>query len=126
MKKWGPFVLTFITGILLGSSIGWRVFEHHRFEGRNPEVRNQRMVKLFSRKLALTPDQREKLIKILDEKRQKMDALRNESRPRFEALRLSTQDDIRAILNPDQIEKFNALEAQWEERRAKRHGPPHP
>ncbi len=122
MKKWGPLVLTFVAGLLIGSSVAWRGVEHRRMENRQPEIRNQRMVKLFAKKLDLAPEQRKKLAQILADKREKMDALHGDVRPRFEEMRKTTQDEIRAILTPDQVEKFNELEKKRDERRRKRNG----
>jgi len=49
---------------------------------------------------------------ILDETRNEYRALRTELRPRFEEPRLKARSRIRALLNTDQQQKFDALAAQ--------------
>jgi Spy/CpxP family protein refolding chaperone len=121
MKKWGPFFLIFLTGLLLGAALTWHFGDFRRGPWRDRDRQYQFMIKHFSRKLDLTADQKEKITKIFDDSREKMKKLREESRPKFEALRQETRGEIRKILNTDQLKKFEDLEARWEARRKKRH-----
>lgn len=99
MKKWGPSVLIFLAGLLLGMSFGWWGRAHHS-PGRRLEH--------FSKKLDLTSEQSAKVKTLMDEKRK------------------STKEEIRKILNPEQLKKYEQMEARREKRRKKRHGPPPP
>jgi Spy/CpxP family protein refolding chaperone len=42
--------------------------------------------------------------------------LHNQVRPQFEALRDQTDNQIRQILTPDQVSKFNDLVREWRAR----------
>jgi Spy/CpxP family protein refolding chaperone len=121
MKKWGPFSLILLSGVLIGCTLSWWTFNQRRFENRGH--RHERMMNMFSRKLALSEEQRRDFSRILGEGRKKMDALRDKARPEYEAIRKDTQNEIRKILTPAQMEKFDDIERKAEERRTRRNAP---
>ena len=97
----------------------------HRHRG-GPGEFQERMLKEFSAKLHLTPDQHQRVSAILDAKRAKMDALRAEVHPKFDELRSSTRDEIRQLLTPEQQKTFDVMDAKHEQemrRRRERWGP---
>jgi len=72
---------------------------HERFE----KMRNE---------LKLTDQQTTSVRTILDETRNEYRTLRTELRPRFEEPRMKARARIRALLTPEQQQKFDALVAQ--------------
>lgn len=116
---WRQVTASLLIGLVVGSALGrWT---HWGCRGRWDEGKGYgRMVERFSRKLDLSPEQRARLEAILETKRLKMKALRAEVQPRFEEIRASAKDEIRAMLSPEQLPRFEKLEADWSARREKR------
>ena len=77
---------------------------HERFEKMRSE-------------LNLTDQQTTSVRAILDETRNEYRALRTELRPRFEEPRMKARARIRALLTPEQQQKFDALVAQQDAQR---------
>jgi Spy/CpxP family protein refolding chaperone len=77
---------------------------HERFEKMRSE-------------LNLTDQQTTSVRGILDETRNEYRAVRTELRPRFEEPRLKARARIRALLTPEQQQKFDALVAQQDAQR---------
>ena len=59
---------------------------------------------------------------ILEDKRHKIEDLRAEIRPRFKEIRTSTSVEIRGLLTPEQQQKFDVMNAQWEAKAKKFYG----
>ena len=116
---WKHVIVAFIVGVMVGivGARGCVRFMVHR-HWRSGQFQ-ARMLQRFSSKLQLTPDQRTHVAAILDQKRQKIDALRAEIQPKFQEIRTSTAAEIRALLTPEQQQKFDAMNAK-SEARAKR------
>jgi len=72
---------------------------HERFEKMRTELK-------------LTDQQTTSVRTILDETRNEYRTLRTELRPRFEEPRMKARARIRALLTPEQQQKFDALVAQ--------------
>ena len=102
-------VLGFVGARTLGSYCGYR---HHWKPGQF----QARLLARFSSKLNLNPEQKTKVATILEAKRQKIEALRAEFQPKFKEIRNSTMAEIRPLLTPDQQQRFNVMNAKWEER----------
>ena len=90
--------------------------EHHR---GNP-------LEMLTKKLDLTPDQQTKLKPIFEDRHEKMKALRDDTsltpddkKAKGKALMESSNDQIKAILTPDQQTKFAAMQAEMKEHREK-------
>ena len=119
LKLWlavaAVFVLGCATGALLDSAYRLRV-DAAREAGhgrRSPE----RMLEKMRRDLELDERQAAELRKILDETRNEYRALRSEARPRFDAIRQSARTRIRALLTPEQQQRFDARTAEMDARR---------
>ena len=102
-------LLGFLGARTLGSYCGYR---HHWKPGQF----QARLLARFSSKLNLNPEQKTKVATILEAKRQKIEALRAEFRPRFKEIRSSTMDEIRPLLTQEQQQKFDVMNAKWEEK----------
>jgi Spy/CpxP family protein refolding chaperone len=74
----------------------------------------------LARQLDLTPEQRQRIGEILREERAKSDSVMRAMRPALQARYDSATDAIRAVLTPEQRERFDSLR----ERRRERMRPP--
>jgi len=122
------FVGTLLVGMAAGVFID-RVLLRHELPFMAPREFGERpRMHLFARHLELTPEQEEKLATILEEYQKKFRKLRME--PQHRALRDSLQTEIRALLTPEQQEKFEAMQPPFEKWRGPGHrhppGPPPP
>jgi len=99
--------------LLIGMAIGY-IGGSKAAHTRMHSWKNGSMLERFSGELKLTPDQKEKMSRILDAKRDQIAALRNEIHLKFEEVRNSSKEEIRKVLTPGQQEKFDKLEAKWE------------
>ena len=67
--------------------------------------------------LELNEQQSAEVRRILDETRNEYRSLRSEARPRFDAIRQSARTRIRALLTPEQQQRFDARVAEMDARR---------
>ncbi len=118
--KTGQVVVAFLVGLIVGGAIGASPLRRHLKQSWDKRAPHERMVKRLSHKLDLTPEQKTKVAAIFEAKKEKIDALFAEGRPKFDKIRAETREEIRKILNPDQIKKYEELEAKMEERFKKR------
>lgn len=112
--------LACLGGLLAGAVGGWWAGRELFPKRWSWEQQYEQVFNRFSSELKLTPDQQPKVKALLDAKRQKMEALRAEMRPRREEIRQAARADIRALLTPEQQPRFDEIEKEWEELRAKR------
>ena len=109
------FIAIFLLGIVVGSAgalfYAWNTGAWHGRPSR------ERIVRRLTRELNLTAAQVEQLNQIMDESDKKMDDLRSQVRPQFDAIRDEGHQRIRAILNPEQLKKFDDMLRRREERR---------
>jgi len=99
------FVLTFLLGIILGGS---GVFYYGWYSGRwKHDFDLNRVVDRMKKDLSLDDSQVTQLRQILQESGRKRKDLQQKNHPQFEALHEATRNEIRKILNPDQLAKFN-------------------
>jgi Spy/CpxP family protein refolding chaperone len=115
------FIATFLLGVVVGGAgvffYGWNWGHWHRRSGR------ERIVRRLTRDLNLSDTQVEQFKQIMDETRKKLRELRTQVGPEFEAIREEGHDRVRQILNPEQLEKFNALIRRHEQRRKRGRAP---
>ena len=112
LKIWIVLVAVFV----LGAATGAALTGLYRSRASNgPESRERAMHERFERmrqELNLSDQQTTAVRQILDETRNEYRGLRAELRPRFDEPRLKARARIRALLNPDQQKKFDAMVAQ--------------
>lgn len=118
LKIWlvvlGIFILGGVTGAALDSV--YRLRASGRYEqrgGRGDKDRFERM----RNDLNLTDQQAEQIRAILDQTRNEFRALRKEVGPRYDAIRQEARTKIRALLNQEQQQKFDARAAEHDARR---------
>lgn len=116
------FILTFLLGIIVGGAAvlfyAWNTGHwHHPFD-------RQRLVRRLTRELKLNDVQVQQLNQIMDGTAKKMADLRKQMDPEFDAVRKASQDRVRQILTPEQLNKFNEMVRRFEERRGRRGPPP--
>jgi Spy/CpxP family protein refolding chaperone len=110
------FVLGCATGAFLDSAYRLRVGAA-RGESRGGHRNPEQMFEKMRRELSLDERQATEVRKILDETRNEYRALRSEARPRFDAVRQSARTRIRALLTPEQQQRFDARVAEMDKRR---------
>lgn len=109
LKIWVVLVVVFVLGGVTGAALTGLL--RSRASGDRAGSREQRFEKM-RRDLSLDDKQTTAVRAILDETRNEYRALRSELRPRFEEPRMKARAKIRALLNTDQQQKFDAMVAQ--------------
>ena len=103
-----------ITGAALDGLYRSRAgFDRPEGRGRDPKSHFEEM----RRDLNLNDEQATAIRSILDETRNEYRALRAEMKPRFDAPRLKARERIRALLTPEQRQRFDAVAAQGDAKR---------
>jgi Spy/CpxP family protein refolding chaperone len=126
-SKWAPLLLSFLLGMLIAAGL----FRYRTYLCKPAENQKHftRMLNKFSSRLDLTPDQKQAVSNLLQTKREKIKLMRDEMKPRFDEIRKNTSEEIRKLLNPNQLEKFKKFEEEqekrWERRRNKWSGENH-
>lgn len=116
--KWKQIILAFLLGTAFAAGTYWWKWTFHRYMGG--QDRYHWKLKRFSSRLDLNEDQKAKIGSILEAKRQKIKTVREEVEPKYEAIRNSTREEIRSVLRPEQIEKFEKLDAEMAQKRLMR------
>jgi Spy/CpxP family protein refolding chaperone len=119
LKIWlvvvGVFLLGGVTGASLDSLYRMRASgdgRHERGGGRRGDVFEK-----MKKDLNLTEQQGTEIRAIIDQSREEYRALRNEVSPRYDEVRARARTRIRALLNPEQQQRFDAENAERDARR---------
>lgn len=115
------FALGCATGAFLDSAYRLRA-GGPRSESRGGKRDPEHMFEKMRRELALDERQSAEVHKILDETRNEYRTLRSEARPRFDAIRQSARTRIRALLTPEQQQRFDARVVELDKRREAEEG----
>jgi len=113
LKVWLVLVVVFILGSITGGALTALYRSRSGSDNRNPQTRLEKMRK----ELNLTDDQTKAVNAILDDTKNEYRALRTELRPRFEEPRMKARAKMRALLTPEQQQKFDAIVAQQDAQR---------
>ncbi len=121
LKIWlvllGVFTLGCLTGGFLDSAYRLKAGadeRHARGGGRGD--RDEKMFERMKNDLSLSEQQATEIRAILEETRGGFRALRSEVRPRYDALRQNSRARIRALLTPEQQQRFDAKNAEIDAR----------
>ena len=118
LKMWLVLVAVFVLGSVTGVALTG--LYRSRAAGDRPETREKAMHERFEKmrtELKLTDEQTKAVQAIIDETRTEYRALRTELRPRFEEPRQKARARIRALLTPEQQQKFDGMIAQQDAQR---------
>jgi Spy/CpxP family protein refolding chaperone len=118
----------FLLGAALGGVFGY-LFAHRPVNAANPplsepERRAQRLQQL-TKDLSLTPQQAQQLDAILLQRHTETKAIHEQTDAQIDAVRQKGRAQVRAILTPEQLPKFEEFLRQMDEQR-KRNGPQPP
>ncbi len=106
------FVLGCVTGAALSSAYRLRAIG----QGRPCPPPHQDFFESLQRNLNLNEQQATQVRAIIEETRDNYRQLRTEVAPRYDAIRQRARTRIRALLNPDQQQKFDAMIAERDAR----------
>ena len=115
LKVWLVLVVVFVLGSITGAALTG-LYRSRAGSDRGERRAHERFEKMRT-ELKLTDEQTKAVSAILDETRNEYRALRSELRPRFEEPRLKARAKMRALLNPEQQQKFDAMVAQQDAQR---------
>jgi hypothetical protein len=120
LKIWLVVVGVFALGCVTGASFDGV----YRLQARNDERQEaggrrgkEDLFESLKRDLDLNDSQATEIRTILDQTRNDYRALRAEVRPRYDALRQNARTRIRALLTPDQQQRFDAKAAERDAQR---------
>lgn len=120
LKIWlvlvGVFVLGGLTGAALDSAYRLKARGNER-PGASGRHDKEEGFENMKRDLNLNDEQAKAIHAILDQTRNDYRALRTEVRPRYDALRQNARTRIRALLTPEQQQRFDAKVAERDARR---------
>ncbi len=117
MKTWKAVLgvaLVFLLGMIAGGLLTARVFRHRIQQavlGGSPMVR-ELIVRRLSWQLRLDADQRGQVRTVVAETQRELQALRAQTRPQAQRILTDAEAQVRAVLRPDQAEKFDRLVAR--------------
>ncbi len=111
-------LLVFIIGAASGGLAMNIVYKCHleAFLRGDRKAREEILLNCLSRKLDLDGRQLEQARAIVEKAHAEMDNIRNQYRPRMEALMDRSRAEMRQILKPDQMEKFDQFLARHDAR----------
>jgi Spy/CpxP family protein refolding chaperone len=116
----------FLLGAALGGVLGY-LFAHRPVSAANPPLsepeRRAKRVAEFTKELSLTPQQTQQLDAILMQRHAETKAIHDQTDAQLDAVRQKGRAQVRAILTPDQLPKFEEFLKRMDEER-KRNGPP--
>lgn len=118
-KAMAGILLVFILGAA-GGALVTHMIEKARFEhfiSGGHRMRENVIVERLTKKLDLDGRQQEQVRAILHETHEGIRQVRSRIHPQIEALLTAGQDRIKAVLQPDQREKFDRIIAEWNQRK---------
>ena len=114
-------IVLFLLGMALGASGTYLALERRMRAPNYPGRPTRAQVETqLTRTLDLTPQQKTQLGAILDQAHARFHALDEQVEPQYDSIRQDTRNQIRAILQSDQVKRFAALAGHWDEERKKR------
>jgi Spy/CpxP family protein refolding chaperone len=118
----------FLLGAALGGVLGY-LFAHRPVSAANPPLsepeRRARRVQQLTKDLSLTPQQAQQLDSIMMQRHTDTKAIHDQTDAQLDAVRQKGRAQIRAILTPDQMPRFEEFLKRIDEER-KRNGPSPP
>ena len=115
LKVWLVLVVVFVLGSVTGSALT-SLYRSRTSNIRPEKAMHDRFEKMRT-ELNLTEEQTKAVNNILDETRNEYRTLRAELKPRFDEPRQKARTRIRALLTPEQQQKFDLMVAQRDAQR---------
>jgi Spy/CpxP family protein refolding chaperone len=125
MKNWKAIagvLLVFVLGVAAGA-FGTLGVIRHRWMHRGPQAMADFVVRRLSWELRLDTTQRDQLRNIVTDSQQQMRTVHKQFQPQIEDILNHADVQVRAILRPDQQEKFDKLVAERKEKWQHRFSP---
>ncbi len=120
--------VVFLLGAALGGVLGY-LFAHRPVNAANPALsepqRRARRVEELTRDLTLTPQQAQQVDAILLQRHTETKAIHDQTDAQLDTVRQKGRAQMRAILTPEQMPKFEEFLQRMDEER-KRNGPQPP
>jgi len=122
MNKWktiASIVVVFLLGALAGGIVSYEI-SMRRVEGViRGESRPTReyIVRRLDRRLHLDAAQRQQLRNIVEETHLQIKAVRKQLRPETDEILARSQDKVRALLRPDQLQEYELIVAERKKKR---------
>ena len=110
---------TFVLGGFFGGAVSTYA-ERRDFAKRHGNKERPTYVDRLDQEVSLRSPQRDSISAILDRHRPVMDSLWAIVGPQFDSERESIRREIRAVLSPDQLERYNAMTQRQDNRRLER------
>lgn len=110
---------TFVLGGFFGGAVSTYA-ERRDFAKRHGHKERPTYVDRLDQEVSLRPLQRDSISAILDRHRPVMDSLWAIVGPQFDSERESIRREIRAVLSPEQLERYNAMTQRQDNRRLER------
>ena len=115
MKNWKAIVgviAIFVLGGLAGSITTIGLVRHRLVHGHGSQMLENLIIRRLSWDLRLDRAQRSQLRVIVAEGHEEMKVIRKQIQPQVEELLTRSEAKVRAMLQPDQVEKFDKLVAE--------------
>jgi Spy/CpxP family protein refolding chaperone len=120
--------VVFLLGAALGGVLGY-LFAHRPVSAANPPLsepeRRARRVEELTKELTLTPQQAQQLDAILLQRHTETKAIHEQTETQLDSVRQKGRAQVRSILTPEQLPKFEEFLKRMDEER-KRNGPQPP
>jgi len=122
MKKWKAVVsvlFVFVLGALTGALVAHKICQQRieNIMADEPRTTREFIVQRLSHELDLDSVQTEQLRLIVKETRTDMRSVRLQIKPELEKILARSQDKVRAILRPDQLERYEKIVSKHKIRR---------
>jgi hypothetical protein len=110
-RRWGWTLLLllaiFVSGLAIGA-VGAVVYVRHQLLTaiHSPEVMPERLTQRLRRRLSLSDEQTAKVLAILQSRQRELQKIRARAQPEVEAQLNQVAEEIAAVLNPQQREKW--------------------
>jgi len=122
MKRWKTILsvlMVFVLGAVAGALVTHGIYQQRieRILADEPKSMREFIVQRLSHELHLDAAQVEQLRIIVKDTRAEMRNVRRQFRPQIEEILARSQDKVRAILRPEQLEKYEMIVAKHKKRR---------
>lgn len=125
MIKWrsiASIILIFLLGMLAGMLLNHKIYQNkiERFITNEPSSMEKFIIERLNRELNLEPSQLEQVRNIVQDTHEQIRKIRQQCRPQVEEIITRSQNRVRALLHPVQLEKYEKFIAHHRGRRMHR------